>query len=358
MLLAEGATAGSGLFLQGIPSVPHFSFSSQVMRTQIKSMLGVSPTLFEPWNHSCGGGKLLKLQNDKCSHLYHCSQQGRAYGTHGAVLEQVQDMLLDARYGYGWRMEITVENPGAPPDLCKWRADLFGFGPSGECILVDVSVTCLTGDSAMRSRGMDMRGRVEALLRDVEMRKIRNPRIEAATRARNALFVPFVLSSNGALGARANAFLKLVFDHVKKEGQFGMRSSHPSRASTWSTTWFSTFWRQRISTAATATSASFLDKILRADQAAALEGSRSRKPHSRFPRHYYYNPNHGRQHTQYRSRSQELRSDNGRTDVSRTNRNNGARPLVWWSNNNVNMTSHHRHQGRGFYVSQGSGARS
>ena len=74
MLLAEGATAGSGLFLQGIPSVPHFSFSSQVMRTQIKSMLGVSPAPFEPWNHSCGGGKLLKLQNDKCSHLYHCSQ--------------------------------------------------------------------------------------------------------------------------------------------------------------------------------------------------------------------------------------------------------------------------------------------
>ena len=159
----------------------------------------------------------------------------------------------------------------------------------------------------MRSRGMDMRGRVEALLRDVEMRKIRNPRIEAATRARNSL------------GARANAFLKLVFDHVKKEGQFGMRSSHPSRASTWSTTWFSTFWRQRISTAATATSAAFLDRILRADQVAALGGPKSRKPHSRFPRHYNYNPNHGRQHTQYRSRSQE---------------------------------------GRGFHISQGWGARS
>ena len=42
MLLAEGATAGSGLFLQGIPSVPHFRFSSQVMQTQLKSVLGVS----------------------------------------------------------------------------------------------------------------------------------------------------------------------------------------------------------------------------------------------------------------------------------------------------------------------------
>ena len=164
-----------------------------------------------------------------------------------------------------------------------------------------------------------MRGRVEALLRDVEMRKKRNPRIEAATRARNASFVPFVLSSNGALGASANAFLKLVFDFVKKGGLFGMRSSHLSRASTWSTTWFSTFWRQRISTAATSTSAALLDRTLRADQAPVLEGPRSRKPHSRFPRHYNYNPNHGRQHTQYRCRSQE---------------------------------------GRGFHISQGWGARS
>ena len=50
------------------------------------------------------------------------------------------------------------------------------------------------------------------------MKKMRNPRIEAATRARNALFVPFVLSSNGALGARAYAFLKRVSGFVKKEG--------------------------------------------------------------------------------------------------------------------------------------------
>ena len=61
-----------------------------------------------------------------------------------------------------------------------------------------------------------MRGRVETPLRDVEMGMVRNPRIKAATRARNALFAPFILSSNGALGARANAFLKRVFLFVKK----------------------------------------------------------------------------------------------------------------------------------------------
>ena len=183
-------------------------------------------------------------------------------------------MLLDAEYGSGWRVRRTLENPGAPENLRIWRADLIGFGPSGVCVLVDVDVTCLAGDSAMRSRGEEMRSRVEALLRDAELRKMRNPRTGAATRAHNALFVPFVLSSNGALGARANTFLKQAFGFVKKEGWLGMRSSHPRRAATWSTTRFSTFWRQRISTAATATSAAFVDRAIRADQAAAFEGPR------------------------------------------------------------------------------------
>ena len=153
-------------------------------------------------------------------------------------------------------------------------------------------------------------------------------------------------------------FLKLVFGFVKKEGRLGMRSSHPRRASTWSTTWFSTFWPQWISTAATATSAAFVDRVLRADQAAAFEGPRSRKPHSRFPRHYYYNPNHGRQHTQYRSRSQGRGSDSGRTDEWRTSRNSGGRPLGRWSNSSGSISSHHRPQRLSVRISQGRGARS
>ena len=60
---------------------------------------------------------------------------------------------------------------------------------------------------------------------------------------------------------------------------------------------------------AAATSAAFVDRVLRADRAAAFEVPRSRKPHSRFPRYYYCNPNHGRRHTQYRSRSQGRRGE-------------------------------------------------
>ena len=70
----------------------------------------------------------------------------------------------------------------------------------------------------MRSRGEDLRGRVEALLRDVKMKKMRNPRIEAANRARNTLLFPFVLSSNYALGARAVAFLKACSRVCQKGG--------------------------------------------------------------------------------------------------------------------------------------------
>ena len=87
MVLAEDSTAGSGLFLQGISSVSHFRFSPQVMRAQVKALVGVSPAPSEPRAHSCGGGKILilELQGDEFSHLHHFSQQGRAHSTHGAV---------------------------------------------------------------------------------------------------------------------------------------------------------------------------------------------------------------------------------------------------------------------------------
>ena len=83
----------------------------------------------------------MELQGGECSHLHHCSQQGRTHATQEAVLEQLRDMLLDAECGYGWRVGRTLENPGAPEHLRTWRVDLFGFDPSGGCVLVNVSVT-------------------------------------------------------------------------------------------------------------------------------------------------------------------------------------------------------------------------
>jgi hypothetical protein len=67
------------------------------------------------------------------------------------------------------------------------------------------------------------------------------------------------MSTNGALGPEASKFLSVVFKHVKAAGMFSMRHSHQDTDSTWNTTWFSTFWRQRISSAATATNAAFVN---------------------------------------------------------------------------------------------------
>ena len=71
------------------------------------------------------------LQGKECSHLYHCSQQGRAYATHGAVLEKVMDMPLDAECGYGWHVERALEYPGAPKHLRTWRASTSRHGITG-----------------------------------------------------------------------------------------------------------------------------------------------------------------------------------------------------------------------------------
>ena len=108
--------------------------------------------------------------------------------------------------------------------------------------------------------------------RHFSMRAYLKGRIPAAQNSKGkhlhfrcALFVPIVSSSNGALGSRADAPLKQVFGFVKKEGRLGMRSSQPWWASTLPTTWFSAFWRQRISTAAAATRAAFDSRVLRAD---------------------------------------------------------------------------------------------
>ena len=95
--------------MQVIPSVSQFRFSPQVMRTKVKALVGVSPAPSKPRAHSCGGGKVLELQGGECSHLHHCSQQGRTHATQEAVLEQLRDMLLDAECGYGWCVERTLE---------------------------------------------------------------------------------------------------------------------------------------------------------------------------------------------------------------------------------------------------------
>ena len=299
LLLDEGATAGSGLFLQGIPSSANFRFSPQVFTTQLRSYLGLSPAPKENWSHICSNGDVRNLHGiQECSHLYHCNQQGRSIAVHAAVLDQLKQMLNAAEYGHGWSIEQTLENPEAPLHLRHWRADLIGYDPKGKCILIDAHVKCLMGNTALQSRSEEALNRSTAVLRDAELTKERDPKIQASLIARNASFVPFVLSSNGALGEKAASFLRSVFKHVKSSGLSSMRSSHPSLDSTWSTTWFSTFWRQRISSAITATNAAYVDRILRADVAASQFRNGQTAPSHGIC--YYYDPNRSSREVVYR----------------------------------------------------------
>ena len=56
---------------------------------------------------------------------------------------------------------------------------------------------------------------------------------------------------------------------------------------TWNTTWFSTFWRQRISSTVTATNAAFVNRILRRDSVFQQDGPSIAKAPP-YPRFYYY----------------------------------------------------------------------
>jgi len=75
--------------------------------------------------------------------------------------------------------------------------------------------------------------------------------------------------------------------HVKIASEFSLRHSHAAMASPWSTTWFSTYWRQRIAGAVTATNAVFIGRILNADAAVACGGFKANKP-SRFHKYYFF----------------------------------------------------------------------
>jgi len=97
------------------------------------------------------------------------------------------------------------------------------------------------------------------------------------------------MSTNGALGPEASKFLTVVFKHVKAAGMFSMRHSHQDTDSTWNTTWFSTFWRQRISSTVTATNAAFVNRILQRDSVFQQDGPSIAKA-SPCPRFYYYDP--------------------------------------------------------------------
>jgi hypothetical protein len=289
--LDEGATKGSALFLQGIPSSPFFRFDDQNFQSQLRAYFALSPAPRKIWKHKCDCGKTLLLSDrEQAMHLYHCKQQGRAIHTHGATLEQLCDCLNAANFGHSWRLEKRLSNH---EDGVNWRTDVIGVDNKGRAVLIDVTITCLSSQSNLNSRVADSQGRTLAGLKAAENRKKRDPHIQSIVKAYDAHFIPFAMSTNGALGPEASKFLTVVFKHVKASGMFSMRHSHQDADSTWNTTWFSTFWRQRISSTVTATNAAFVNRILQRDTVVQHDGPSIAKVPP-YPRFYNYDPKQNR----------------------------------------------------------------
>ena len=77
--------------------------------------------------------------------------------------------------------------------------------------------------------------------------------------------------------------------HVKAAGMFSMRHSHQDTDSTWKTTWFSEYWRQRFSSTVKATNAAFVIRILQRVSVFKQDGPSIAKAQP-YPRFYNYDP--------------------------------------------------------------------
>ena len=141
----------------------------------------------------------------------------------------------------------------------------------------------------MNSRVADSQGRSLAGLKAAENRNKRDPHIQSIAEAYDALFIPFAMSTNGALGPEASKFLTVVFKHVKAAGMLSMRHSHQDTDSTWKTTWFSEYWRQRFSSTVKATNAAFVIRILQRVSVFKQDGPSIAKAQP-YPRFYNYDP--------------------------------------------------------------------
>jgi hypothetical protein len=73
-----------------------------------------------------------------------------------------------------------------------------------------------------------------------------------------------------------------------------------TRLGTWNTTWFSVFWRQRISSTVTAKNSAFVNRILQRNSVFQKDGPSIAKA-SPYPRFYYYDPKLNRRLCNYRN---------------------------------------------------------
>ena len=81
LALDEGASAGTGLFLQGVPSAPYFRLNYNVLVNQLRFSLAIPPTPTPEWDRVFDKGNIKTLKRNGGFHICHCALQCREYAT-------------------------------------------------------------------------------------------------------------------------------------------------------------------------------------------------------------------------------------------------------------------------------------
>ena len=146
-----------------------------------------------------------------------------------------------------------------------WKSDLVGYDDEGKLILIDVGVKTL-GALSYRGLRKTMRSRTQRALDDLEREKTKST-TRAAARAKDlgAKLIALGFSSNGAFSRKSQDFFKRVFHHAKLRGLSHMGISFPKADTSWTSKFFSTYWRQRLVCCMCGTSAHLVLKTLAGD---------------------------------------------------------------------------------------------
>ena len=166
------------------------------------------------------------------------------------------------------------------PKVKTWRSDVAGVGPEGKPMVFDFTVVNLAAPS-YRSKLKTKKNRVLRILKAAEDAKLKEGgRAALRAKALGADLVVLALSSNGAMSERTSDFFGRIVRHARKEGLEDMRLSFKLGEGTlsWTTTYFHTYWSQRIVCALVGTAAKARQRISASDKLAQSRLQANRQP--------------------------------------------------------------------------------
>jgi hypothetical protein len=269
-IMEAACIKGAGAFLLAVPSVRPFSFEPPLFVNMARRHNGV-PTVTTPWSHCCGRlnrDATMVLNEDTYRHIHGCPMAGRSVRPHDEVKKALAHLIHQCGMTTVLpKVEVPISHQGA-----SWNSDVAAVMSSGELIIFDVAVVVADSKTSLERNLRGDCNDVEAQLVAEEEERRRNPVVEGVVSGagNNTKFVPFVMSSLGGFGPAARAFLNEAYKVARKENCWLM-SRQPMVEATWNTTYASTYWEMRLSTACMAMDAFCQRRIVARDRNAALQ---------------------------------------------------------------------------------------